>query len=270
MIKFDNVTKIFNKNTIGVKDINIEINQGDFVGVIGPNGSGKSTLVRLINGLYSPSKGNIYVDGKNTKKEKELEEIREKVGFVFQNPDNQIVATTVEDEVAFGLENLQLAPEEIDKRVDKALNYVNMISYKRKLTTNLSGGEKQLISFASIIAMETKYMIFDEPTSLIDKFGRNEIIKILKKLKKDKTIIFVSHFLEEIFISDKIIVMKEGEIEFFDTPYNLLNNEKILKLIKFPLPFLLKVVKKYGLRHDKYEFLHVVKKLRKKIDENRS
>ncbi|HMA68853.1 MAG TPA: energy-coupling factor ABC transporter ATP-binding protein, partial [Candidatus Mcinerneyibacterium sp.] len=155
-------------------------------------------------------------------------------------------------------------------RVDKALNYVNMISYKRKLTTNLSGGEKQLISFASIIAMETKYMIFDEPTSLIDKFGRNEIIKILKKLKKDKTIIFVSHFLEEIFISDKIIVMKEGEIEFFDTPYNLLNNEKILKLIKFPLPFLLKIVKKYDLRPDKYEFLHVVKKLKEKIDENRS
>ncbi len=270
MIEFKNVTKKFKDGTIGIKNVNLEINKNQFVGIIGPNGSGKSTLARLINGLYEPSSGKVEVDGFNTLNKDKLFDIRKKVGFVFQNPDNQIVATTIEDEIAFGLENLELPPQEINRRIDSALDFINMISYKRRLTTNLSGGQKQLITFASILAMEPEYLVLDEPTSLIDIDGRKKIMNLLKKIKKKKTVLFITHFLEEVFIADKILVLKDGEVIFFDTPDKLLYSDNILDIIGFELPTYLKVAKKIGIKEKKLDYSNVIYKIKEKINENRN
>ena len=264
MIRFENVSVAFGAFR-ALDDLSLEIRPGEFVGLIGPNGSGKSTLVRLINGLLLPTEGRVTVDGLDTAKD-DLFEIRKRAAALFQNPDNQIVAATVEDEVAFGPENLMLSPEEIRRRVEDALNFVDMLHFKDRLTANLSGGQKQRVAFASVIAMEAPLYLFDEPTSLIDVQGRKKIIEIIGKLhEKTKTILLVSHFLEEIFLAPRVIVLHQGGIVFDGSPRTLLSRDAVLNLLDFPLPVHLEAARHFGLEPEILDLKNVAQALRRKL-----
>lgn len=197
-----------------VDNVNISVKQGEFLVILGHNGSGKSTLAKLINGLLTPTEGDIEILGMNTKNPEDIWKIREKAGMVFQNPDNQIVATIVEEDVAFGPENLGIKSEEIRKRVDRALEIVEMTQYKSHAPHLLSGGQKQRIAIAGILAMNPDCIIFDEPTAMLDPTGRQEVIKTIKRLNKEekKTIVLITHYMEEAIESDRIIIMDKGRI----------------------------------------------------------
>ena len=221
-----------------LKDIDLEINEGEFVALLGHNGSGKSTLAKLINGLLIPSQGDVLVDGMNTKNEEEIWDIRRTAGMVFQNPDNQLVATIVEDEVAFGPENLGLEPSEIRRRVDKALEDVGMTDYKKNAPHLLSGGQKQRVAIAGILAMSPKYIILDEPTAMLDPSGRREVIDTLVKLNKEenKTIILITHYMEEAAISDRVVVMEDGNIVLRGKPREVFSHVDEIKKLGLDVP----------------------------------
>ena len=196
MIRFENVTYKYNTSgeenqLVAINNINLSIKKGEYLVILGHNGSGKSTLAKLINGLLLPTEGNVYVNGMNTKEEENIWKIREIAGMVFQNPDNQIVANIVEEDVAFGPENLGIPPEEIRRRVDKALEIVEMTEYKKHAPHLLSGGQKQRVAIAGILAMKPECIILDEPTAMLDPVGRIEVINTLKKLNREekKTIV---------------------------------------------------------------------------------
>lgn len=225
MIKIENATYEY-KSLIdesfekAVENLNMEVVEGEFLVILGHNGSGKSTLAKLINGLILPTEGNITVMGMNTKEDKNIWEIREKAGMVFQNPDNQIVATIVEEDVAFGPENLGIPPKEIRRRVDEALEIVEMTEYKKHAPHLLSGGQKQRVAIAGILAMKPQCIIFDEPTSMLDPTGRIEVMNTIKKLNKEesKTIILITHYMDEAVQADRVIVMEKGKIVMEGTP----------------------------------------------------
>ncbi|MCI5644025.1 energy-coupling factor transporter ATPase [Peptoniphilus sp. SGI.035] len=221
-----------------LKNIDLEINEGEFVALLGHNGSGKSTLAKLINGLLIPGEGDVIVDGMNTKNEEEIWDIRRNAGMVFQNPDNQLVATIVEDEVAFGPENLGVDPVEIRRRVDKALLDVGMIDYKKNAPHLLSGGQKQRVAIAGILAMSPKYIILDEPTAMLDPSGRREVIDTLVKLNKEenKTIILITHYMEEAAISDRVIVMEDGNIVLRGNPREVFSHVEEIKKLGLDVP----------------------------------
>ena len=221
-----------------LKDIDLEINEGEFVALLGHNGSGKSTLAKLINGLLIPGQGDVLVDGMNTKNEEEIWDIRRTAGMVFQNPDNQLVATIVEDEVAFGPENLGIEPAEIRKRVDKALEDVGMTDYKKNPPHLLSGGQKQRVAIAGILAMSPKYIILDEPTAMLDPSGRREVIDTLVKLNKEenKTIILITHYMEEAAISDRVVVMEDGNIVLSGNPREVFSHVDEIKKLGLDVP----------------------------------
>lgn len=221
-----------------LKNIDLEINEGEFVALLGHNGSGKSTLAKLINGLLIPGEGDVIVDGMNTKNEEEIWDIRRNAGMVFQNPDNQLVATIVEDEVAFGPENLGVDPIEIRRRVDKALLDVGMIDYKKNAPHLLSGGQKQRVAIAGILAMSPKYIILDEPTAMLDPSGRREVIDTLVKLNKEenKTIILITHYMEEAAISDRVIVMEDGNIVLRGSPREVFSHVEEIKKLGLDVP----------------------------------
>lgn len=221
-----------------LKDIDLEINEGEFVALLGHNGSGKSTLAKLINGLLIPGQGDVLVDGMNTKNEEEIWDIRRTAGMVFQNPDNQLVATIVEDEVAFGPENLGIEPAEIRKRVDKALEDVGMTDYKKNAPHLLSGGQKQRVAIAGILAMSPKYIILDEPTAMLDPSGRREVIDTLVKLNKEenKTIILITHYMEEAAISDRVVVMEDGNIVLSGNPREVFSHVDEIKKLGLDVP----------------------------------
>lgn len=221
-----------------LKDIDLEINEGEFVALLGHNGSGKSTLAKLINGLLIPGEGDVLVDGMNTKNEEEIWDIRRTAGMVFQNPDNQLVATIVEDEVAFGPENLGLEPSEIRRRVDKALEDVGMTGYKKNAPHLLSGGQKQRVAIAGILAMSPKYIILDEPTAMLDPSGRREVIDTLVKLNKEenKTIILITHYMEEAAISDRVVVMEDGNIVLSGKPREVFSRVDEIKKLGLDVP----------------------------------
>lgn len=221
-----------------LKNIDLEINEGEFVALLGHNGSGKSTLAKLINGLLIPGEGDVIVDGMNTKDEEEIWDIRRNAGMVFQNPDNQLVATIVEDEVAFGPENLGVDPIEIRRRVDKALLDVGMIDYKKNAPHLLSGGQKQRVAIAGILAMSPKYIILDEPTAMLDPSGRREVIDTLVKLNKEenKTIILITHYMEEAAISDRVIVMEDGNIVLRGSPREVFSHVEEIKKLGLDVP----------------------------------
>ena len=221
-----------------LKDINLEINEGEFVALLGHNGSGKSTLAKLINGLLIPGQGDVLVDGMNTKNEEEIWDIRRTAGMVFQNPDNQLVATIVEDEVAFGPENLGIEPSEIRRRVDKALEDVGMTDYKKNAPHLLSGGQKQRVAIAGILAMSPKYIILDEPTAMLDPSGRREVIDTLVKLNKEenKTIILITHYMEEAAISDRVVVMEDGNIVLRGKPREVFSHVDEIKKLGLDVP----------------------------------
>ncbi len=221
-----------------IKDFSIAFQRGSFTVILGRNGSGKSTLAKLLNGLYKPTVGDVFVDSINTKDEATEIEIKRRVGMVFQNPDNQLLASIVEEDVAFGPENLGFEPNEIRNRVDNALKAVDMYDYRQKSPHHLSGGQKQRVAIAGIIAMEPECIVLDEPTAMLDPRGRNEIIKTIEKLNKEKgiTIILITHFMEEAQNADRIIVMDDGVIAADDKPAKIFKNAKMLKSVGLDVP----------------------------------
>ncbi len=196
-----------------IDNLSLNVKQGEFVVVIGHNGSGKSTLSKNLNAILMPTTGNIYINGLNTKEEKNLWDIRQTAGMVFQNPDNQIVATIVEEDVAFGPENLGIDPPEIRKRVEESLKSVGMYDMRDRQPHLLSGGQKQRVAIAGIIAMKPKCIIFDEATAMLDPSGRKEVMKTIKRLNKEEniSIMHITHFMEEAVDADRVIVMEKGK-----------------------------------------------------------
>ena len=222
---------------VALDDVNLKINAGEFVAIIGTNGSGKSTLAKHFNALLIPTEGKIFVDGADTSDEKNFLRIRQNVGMVFQNPDNEIVAAIVEDDVAFGPENLGVAPEEIRRRVDSALEVVNMSEYKKFSPAKLSGGQKQRIAIAGVLAMRTKIIVFDEPTAMLDPQGRREILNTVQKLHAEGlTIIYITHFPEEAAQAEKIIVMDAGKIIDAGTPEKIFSDAKKIRRLGLEIP----------------------------------
>lgn len=235
-----------------LKNVNIEIQDGEFVAIIGHNGSGKSTLAKLLNGLFVPTSGDIIIDGMNTKDEKEIWNIRSHAGMVFQNPDNQIITTIVEEEVAFGPENLGLPSEEIKRRVDNSLRIVGMEKYIHHAPHLLSGGQKQRIAIAGILAMNPKFIILDEPTAMLDPNGRKEVINTVYDLNEyeDKTILLITHNMEETVRADRIIVMNDGEVAFEGTPREVFSRVEEIKSLGLDVPEVTELA--YALAKDNY------------------
>lgn len=243
MIKVKNISFKY-KNIEGesenfaLKDVNLEVKEGDFVAIIGHNGSGKSTLAKLLNGLYTPTVGDIYIKGMNTKDEDRIWDIRRTAGMVFQNPDNQMVTTIVEEEVAFGPENIGLPREEIRKRVDTALEQVGMTEYLYHAPHLLSGGQKQRIAIAGILAMNPGCIILDEPTAMLDPIGRKEVIDTVYRLNEEenKTILLITHNMEETVKADKLIVMNGGQVYLEGSPREIFSKVEELKAIGLDVP----------------------------------
>ncbi len=210
----------------------LSIQPGEFVAVVGANGSGKSTLAKLLNGLLLPTNGEVLIDGHNTKDADNKIFAPRQVGLVFQNPDNQLTATIVEDDVAFGPENLGIPPEEIRARVDRALKTVGMTEFKDKDPHNLSAGQRQKIAVAGILAMEPKYLVMDEPTSMLDPVGRRDILETLSELRQKSSIgiVYITHIIEEIVEADRILVMTEGKITAIGAPREILTDESLMEM----------------------------------------
>ena len=242
LIKAEHVYFKYNENEeeapYVLKDINLHIKEGEFVVIIGHNGSGKSTLSKLFNGIHMPESGKIIIDGIDSSDESQIWELRKRAGMVFQNPDNQLVATIVEEDVAFGPENLGLPSEEIRRRVDEALETVKMTAYKRKAPHHLSGGQKQRVAIAGILAMKPKCVIFDEPTAMLDPSGRREVIQTIEHLNKyDKmTIIHITHYMDEAIHADRILVMDKGQIVMEGTPKQVFSKVDKLQALGLDVP----------------------------------
>ena len=221
-----------------VKNLSLNIERGSFTVILGHNGSGKSTLAKLLNGLYKPTFGDIFVDGINTRDEETEIEVKRRVGMVFQNPDNQLIASIVEEDVAFGPENLGLEPPVIRERVKNALKAVGMEEYANSTPHRLSGGQKQRIAIAGIIAMEPECLVLDEPTAMLDPKGRREIISTLHKLNKEKgiTVILITHYMEEAENADRVLVMNDGEIIKDATPKEVFMDVELLKSVGLDVP----------------------------------
>lgn len=220
-----------------LKQISFSVEKGEFISLVGKNGCGKSTLAKLLNGLFEPSEGTVLVTGVDTSNEDTIFEVRSKAGMVFQNPDNQMVATIVEDDVAFGPENLGVEPSEIIKRVDESLGAVGMSEYKNSTASRLSGGQKQRVAIAGVLAMKPEIMILDEATSMLDPDGREEVMSVVKKMNDGGiTIINITHDMSEVALSQRVIVLKEGEIIFDGKPNALFDSPEILKRANLDLP----------------------------------
>jgi energy-coupling factor transport system ATP-binding protein len=224
--------------TYSLNGVDLTVSAGEFVVVLGHNGSGKSTLAKHMNALLLPTGGKIYIDGIDATDIENTWEVRKRAGMVFQNPDNQMVATIVEEDVAFGPENLGVDPKEIRKRVDDSLKEVNMYDFRRHEPHLLSGGQKQRVAIAGILAMRPKCIILDEPTAMLDPSGRKEVMKTVQKLRKDFgiTIIHITHFMEEAVQGDRIVVMEEGKVIIDDIPRNVFSNVELLKSIGLDVP----------------------------------
>ena len=221
-----------------LKDINIEIKKGSFTAVLGHNGSGKSTLAKHFNAILLPSGGKVYVKGMDTADENNIFNIRQSAGMVFQNPDNQMVAALVEDEVAFAPENLGVETKEIRRRVDECLEIVNMTKYAQSSPSKLSGGQKQRVAIASVLAMNPEILILDEPTAMLDPKGRSEVIKTIKMLneEKDITVVLITHYMDEAAQSDRTVVIDDGEIVLDGTPKEVFKNVEKLKSLGLDVP----------------------------------
>ena len=239
--------EIITKNA--VDDVSLNIEEGEFVVIIGHNGSGKSTLAKHFNGIFYPTQGDVYIKGMNTKDDSLIWEIRQKAGMVFQNPDNQIVATIVEEDVAFGPENLGIEKSIIRKRVDEALALVNMTEFAKKQPHKLSGGQKQRVAIAGIIAMRPDCIIFDEPTAMLDPSGRKEVIDTILKLNKEegKTIIHITHFMDEATNADRVIVMDEGKITMQGKPREIFARVEELNALGLDVPQMTELSYELGL-----------------------
>ena len=239
IIEFKNVDfRYADEAKDALNNLNLDFYEGQFTCVLGHNGSGKSTMSKLINALEYPTSGSVTTYGYDTTDEKNEISIRRNVGMVFQNPDNQIVATIVEDDVAFGPENLGVPRDEIRKRVDEALKLVDMYDYRKHEPHRLSGGQKQRVAIAGVIAMQTKCIVLDEPTAMLDPKGRREVMNALLKLKNELgiTVILVTHFMDEAVKADRVVVMNEGKVELDGTPDEVFSHKELLKSIGLDVP----------------------------------
>ena len=221
-----------------IDEIDLDVKEGQFIAVLGHNGSGKSTLAKHINAILVPTGGTMWVNGKNTRDPDELWNVRQSAGMVFQNPDNQIIGTVVEEDVGFGPENLGVPTDEIWQRVEESLRSVGMIEYRHHSPNKLSGGQKQRVAIAGVVAMEPKCIVLDEPTAMLDPVGRKEVLKTVQKLKRDKnvTVILITHYMEEVIDADKIYVMDHGHIVMKGTPREIFARVDELKAFRLDVP----------------------------------
>ena len=233
-----------------LKDFNLTIEQGTFVAVLGHNGSGKSTIAKLTNGILFPTEGTVTVDGIETKEDDTIYDVRRRVGMVFQNPDNQIVSSIVEEDVAFGVENLGIPSEECRKRVDEALKTVGMYEYKDKSPSRLSGGQKQRVAVAGIIAMKPKCIVLDEPTAMLDPSGRREVIDTVMQLNREEgiTIVLITHYMDEAVKADRVVVVDSGEIKLDGTPKDVFKNIDKLSALQLDVPQSTRLIDAIGLK----------------------
>ena len=221
-----------------VNDVNLDIEAGDFVAVLGHNGSGKSTLAKQINALLIPSEGTMWVDDMDTAKEPELWKIRQKAGMVFQNPDNQIIGTVVEEDVGFGPENMGVPTDEIWKRVDDSLKKTGMTAYRYQSPNKLSGGQKQRVAIAGVVAMRPSCIVLDEPTAMLDPNGRKEVLKAVSELNKKEnvTVVLITHYMEEVIHANKVYVMDGGNVVMQGTPKEIFSQVETLKKYRLDVP----------------------------------
>ena len=229
-------------NVIGtsraIDEVDIEAKEGQFIEILGHNGSGKSTLAKHLNAILMPTEGSVWVDGKNTSNPDELWNVRQSAGMVFQNPDNQIIGTVVEEDVGFGPENLGVPTDEIWQRVEESLKAVGMIEYRHHSPNKLSGGQKQRVAIAGVVAMEPKCIVMDEPTAMLDPVGRREVLKTVHKLRKQKkvTVILITHYMEEVVDADKIFVMDHGKVVMEGSPKEIFSKVDELKSYRLDVP----------------------------------
>ena len=219
-------------------DVDLDVEKGQFIAILGHNGSGKSTLAKQINALLVPTSGTMYIDGVDTAEEEDLWKIRQKAGMVFQNPDNQIIGTVVEDDVGFGPENLGVPTEDIWHRVDDALAKVGMLGFRDRSPNKLSGGQKQRVAIAGVVAMHPECIVLDEPTAMLDPNGRKEVIDTVRELnrKEHVTVILITHYMEEVVVADKVYVMDKGHIVMRGTPRQIFSRVEELKKLRLDVP----------------------------------
>lgn len=235
-----------------LKNFNLTVEKGSFVAILGHNGSGKSTIAKLTNGILFAKSGEVIVDGQTAKDDDSIFDIRKKVGMVFQNPDNQIVASIVEEDVAFGVENLGVPPEECRRRVDEALKTVGMYEYRTKAPNKLSGGQKQRVAVAGIIAMKPQCIVLDEPTAMLDPSGRREVMETVKKLNREEgiTIVLITHYMDEAVQADRVVVVDGGKIRMDDTPQKVFARVDEIKSLGLDVPQSTELVYRLGLKSD--------------------
>lgn len=221
-----------------IDEVDIEAKEGQFIAILGHNGSGKSTLAKHLNAILMPTEGSVWVNGKNTSNPDELWNVRQSAGMVFQNPDNQIIGTVVEEDVGFGPENLGVPTDEIWQRVEESLKAVGMIEYRHHSPNKLSGGQKQRVAIAGVVAMEPKCIVMDEPTAMLDPVGRREVLKTVHKLRKQKkvTVILITHYMEEVVDADKIFVMDHGKVVMEGSPKEIFSKVDELKSYRLDVP----------------------------------
>lgn len=236
-LKMDEEGKIESKSR-AIDDVDLDVQEGDFVAILGHNGSGKSTLAKHINAILLPSEGTLYVDGKDTQDESKLWEIRQTAGMVFQNPDNQIIGTIVDEDVAFGPENMGVPQQEIWERVEQGLKAVGMWEYRSHSPNKLSGGQKQRVAIAGVVAMRPKCIVLDEPTAMLDPNGRKEVIRTVRELNQREhvTVLLITHYMEEVIHADKVIVMDQGKVVMQGTPREVFSHVEELKSYRLDVP----------------------------------
>lgn len=246
-IKMENVTLDYilrgNKRVRALNNVSLIVNEGEFITLLGHNGSGKSSLAKVLNGLLIPHKGKVEIFGVSTREEDKIFEIRKNIGMVFQNPDNQMIASIVEDDIAFGPENLGLPREEIIQRVDWALSKVGMSEYKKSTPFKMSGGQKQRLAIAGILAIKPRILILDESTAMLDPKGRNEVLKVAHELNKKEniTVIHITHYMDEAINADRVIVMNSGEFIADGTPQMIFGQNSLLEKARLTLPIVNKI-----------------------------
>lgn len=235
-----------------LENFNLTVEKGSFVAILGHNGSGKSTIAKLTNGILFAKNGEVIVDGQTAKDDDSIFDIRKKVGMVFQNPDNQIVSSIVEEDVAFGVENLGVPPEECRRRVDEALKTVGMYEYRTKAPNKLSGGQKQRVAVAGIIAMKPQCIVLDEPTAMLDPSGRREVIETVKKLNREEgiTIVLITHYMDEAVQADRVVVVDGGKIRMDDIPQKVFARVDEIKSLGLDVPQSTELVYRLGLQSD--------------------
>lgn len=246
MIAVQGVSFTYPGTTVpALENINLTIKPGEYLAITGPNGSGKSTLARLLNALLRPGQGRVLVDGLDTRDDNSTVAIRRRVGMVFQDPDNQLVAATVEDDVAFGLENLELPPAEIRQRVTSALEAVDLADLRTRPPHLLSGGQKQRVALAGVLAMEPRYLVLDEATAMLDPVTREEVLQKVQQLRQEKglAVIHITHLMEEALQAERMVILKAGRLLSSGRPVDLMQKEEVLAQVGFKIPVTLALIK---------------------------